>query len=357
MTLCANTNKLFVEPAEFSQQIAPLAGSEMQPGIDPHLTHQWFHLLAETAVPDGSRLALANTGRDSFLPLMTRTDQPRRLLAFSTFYTPLFGLINESQADPSALGMLAASLRKRDASFYEARFAPMDTDSSSYQLLRDAFTNGGWLVDDYFSFGNWYYPVEGKSYQSYLAERPSRLRNTIERAGKKLTQAREFSIEIICGGVRLEEAIADFVTVYNRSWKVPEPFVAFIPGLCRLATRHGWLRLGVARLKGQPIAAQLWLVASGKAHIVKLAYDENFAKTSAGTVLTAALIRYVIETDAVDEIDYLMGDDPYKKEWMSQRRERRGLIAFNTRTLFGLVSATKHYGGKLYKGIKAIINH
>lgn len=345
------TNKFFVDPTEFSRQIAAYAGSEMQPGIDPHLTHRWFQLLAETAVPEGARLALANVGQDSFFPLMTRPDQPGRLLALSTFYTPLFGLINEPLADPSALGCLASALRKRDANFYEARFAPMNTDSRSYQLLREAFKSGGWLVDDYFSFGNWYYPVEGKSYAAYLAERPSRLRNTIERAGKKLTRSGDFSLEIICGGDRLEGAIADFVTVYNRSWKVPEPFIAFIPGLCRLATQQGWLRLGVARLKGQPIAAQLWLVASGKAHIVKLAYDESFAKTSAGTVLTAALIRYVIETDAVDEVDYLMGDDPYKKEWMSQRRERRGLIAFNKSTLFGLAAASKHYGGKLYKAL------
>lgn len=347
-------NELFVDSAAFLQQISEQINAEPAGLPDPHLSAQWFELLAKTAMPEGVELALANVGAASFLPLMRRADQPARLLALSNFYTPLFGIINESRVDPFKLSALAAALGKRRINIHEARFAPMDPLSRSAALLHDAFSGSGWLVDDYFCFGNWYYQVEGKCYQTYLAERPSRLRNTIERAQRKLARSEGFSLEIVQDGERLERAITDFVVVYNQSWKTAEPFPDFIPGLCKLAARMGWLRLGVARLQGQPIAAQLWLVAAGKAHIVKLAYDGKFAKTSAGTVLTAALIRHVIDTDAVDEIDYLIGDDTYKQDWMTQRRERRGIIAFNPRFMHGLGAMLWHKGGKLWRRLRSL---
>ena len=43
-------------------------------------------------------------------------------------------------------------------------------------------------------------------------------------------------------------------------------------------------------------------------------------------------MQHVIDTDHVEEVDYLTGDDAYKQDWMSHRRERIGLVAFNPRT-------------------------
>jgi CelD/BcsL family acetyltransferase involved in cellulose biosynthesis len=102
-----------------------------------------------------------------------------------------------------------------------------------------------------------------------------------------------------------------------------------------LAAAQGWLRLGLLTLDDQPLAAQIWIVKDGKASIFKLAYDGEYAKFSPGSILTKALLRHVIDIDRVTEVDYLAGDDDYKKDWMSHRRERRGIIAFNRRTLRG----------------------
>ena len=68
----------------------------------------------------------------------------------------------------------------------------------------------------------------------------------------------------------------------------------------------------------------------------KLAYDEAFKGYSPGTVLTARLMQHVIEHDKV-AVDYLIGDDAYKTSWMSHRRERWGLVAYNQRSWTGMV--------------------
>lgn len=325
------------------------------PAGDPHLSPAWFALLAETAMPAGAKLALAAASddsslRQSFLPLMRPADQPQLVLGLSNFYTPLFGLIDETAADSHRLEILARQLKDRANGCAEVRFAPMDTESASYALLKEAFRTAGWLVDDYFCFGNWYEPVQPGEAAAYLAGRPSKVRNTLRRAERNFAQTPGFALEIIRNrGGDLEAAITAFVDVYNRSWKQPEPFPEFIPGLCRLAADHGWLRLGIIRVDGRPQAAQLWLVADNTAYIVKLAYDRDFRQTSAGTVLTAALCRHVIDVDRVGQIDYLIGDDPYKQDWMSQRRERRGIVAYNLRHWRGMVGALRHFAGRLWR--------
>jgi hypothetical protein len=336
----------FVSPMTFAGQLDAIDPASVRVG-DLHFSPPWFQLLALAAMPVSAKLALGAAGDGCYLPLMTSDELPGQVHGLSNFYTPLFALLNEAQVDRRRLGELAGQLRDRAAGFHGARFSPMDPESLSWSALRDAFSNAGWLTDDYFIFGNWYHPVGGQSYADYLAARPSPLRNTLARAQRRLEKDAGYSLRI-CPGQDLTDADIDaFVTVYNRSWKKPEPYPDFIPGLCRLAARAGWLRLGIVRLDGRPVAAQLWLVGNGKANIVKLAYDRDYAKTSAGTVLSAALMRHVIDVDRVDEIDYLIGDDAYKRDWMSCRRERRGLIAFNPAFPRGLLGAARHSAGKL----------
>ena len=95
---------------------------------------------------------------------------------------------------------------------------------------------------------------------------------------------------------------------YAASWKTPEASTLFVPGLIRSCAHRGWLRLGIARLGDLPIAAQIWIVANGKADIYKLAYDERHKNYAAGTILSALLMQHAIDKDKVSEVDYLIGD-------------------------------------------------
>ena len=105
--------------------------------------------------------------------------------------------------------------------------------------------------------------------------------------------------------------------------------------------------MGIARIDGAAAAAQLWIVHGGVAAIYKLAYDERFGALSIGSLLTAHMMQHVIDIDGVQEVDYLMGDDAYKRDWMSQRRERWGLVAFNPYSVDGLTGLLRHELGRL----------
>jgi CelD/BcsL family acetyltransferase involved in cellulose biosynthesis len=94
---------------------------------------------------------------------------------------------------------------------------------------------------------------------------------------------------------------------------------------------QGWLRLAILYIEETPVAAQFWLVAHTKASIFKLAYDEAWKNYSPGSILTQFLMQYVIETDRVEEIDFLTGNDAYKRDWMSERRKHWGLYCAKSR--------------------------
>jgi CelD/BcsL family acetyltransferase involved in cellulose biosynthesis len=66
-------------------------------------------------------------------------------------------------------------------------------------------------------------------------------------------------------------------------------------------------------------------------------------------VLTSKLMQHVIDVDKVRIVDYLSGDDDYKKMWMSHRREFWGIVGFNPRSLRGAAQIVRHVGGRFGK--------
>ncbi|APW48101.1 hypothetical protein RA876_00540 [Rhodoferax antarcticus] len=274
---------------------------------------------------------------------------------YSSLYKPLvFGAGETAVGDlPVAASVwqaVARAIRQHPARWPVLMLDPLDPQSAFFTGMRDGLRSAGYAVDAYFCFGNWYLQVNGRSFADYFSALPSPLRHSIERGRRRLTRQGVWGIEIHQTlGAALDAAIQHFETVYRASWKGQEPNAAFIPALARMAAQRGWLRLGVLQLDGQPIAAQLWLAKDGKANIFKLAYVSGFERFSAGSVLTAALMQHAIDIDQVHEVDYLTGDDGYKRDWMSHRRERWGLVAFDWRTPTGFWAASRHWLGKLRK--------
>jgi len=177
----------------------------------------------------------------------------------------------------------------------------------------------------------------------------SSVRNIAKSKNRKVERSGRARVEVVTGMNGLDAAISAYEQVYAASWKKSEPYPLFVPGLIQLCAREGWLRLGVAYVDGQPAAAQLWIVSHGVASIYKVAYDQRFADLSIGSYLTTRLLEHVIDVDRVREVDYLSGDDRYKSDWMSHRRERWGILALNPRTVRGALGIIRHIGGRSLK--------
>jgi CelD/BcsL family acetyltransferase involved in cellulose biosynthesis len=316
----------------------------------------WYSNLAATVYPGSQDLRFYVLRRQgevlAVLPL--RAERARwgwNLHALGNFYTTLYEPLLAPNCRTADLVPLLAAMRADLPGLGSLRLAPMDPTASSYQLMLDGMRAAGWRPYEFFSFGNWYQQVGG-SWTDYLAKRNGTLRNTIKRMTKKFG-GDGGTLEIVTDSADVPRAIAAYEKVYASSWKKPEPYPEFMPGLARTCAAQGFLRLGLAWLDGKPIAAQLWIVSHGRAEIYKVAYDEGYKAYAPGTLLTALLMEHVIEVDKVAEVDYLIGDDPYKKTWMSHRRERWGVIAYNPRSLAGLAGWTREALARLVKSAGA----
>ncbi len=106
------------------------------------------------------------------------------------------------------------------------------------------------------------------------------------------------------------------------------------------------LRFGLWSIGGQPVAVQIWVVTAGRATVLKLAHDEAFKAHSPGTVLTALMLRHLLDQEHVTEIDFGRGDDAYKKDWAAQRRQRIGLLLVNPWRPSGMAALLRHAAGR-----------
>ncbi|MDR2837670.1 MAG: GNAT family N-acetyltransferase [Azonexus sp.] len=333
----------------FAEGEWPFAEFALKDNLDASI--DWFALLQREVYAADPNIRyyydLAENGQArSVLPLRrTRQGWARVVESLSNYYTSLYSPLFGQESDPLALRHLLAAATREQGGADVMRFAPMDPDSPGYAALLNELRAIGWIPLTFFCFGNWFLKTPG-GWADYLRERGGNFRSTIKRRRRKFT-ADGGSLELICDGAGVEAGIAAFNEVYSASWKRPEPYPDFVPALIRLLAARGMLRLGIARLQGRPVAAQLWMVGAGKASIYKLAYHEDFSDWSPGTVLTAFLMQQVIEGDQVKEVDFLIGDDQYKQIWMSDRRERHGIIAYNPRTLTGCLLLAKEVAGRL----------
>lgn len=324
-------------------------------------SHPWYRNFIEHILDNGDQLRAFAVGtaadsRDPAALLLMRAQTAngfglRKLEPMVNYYTSLFGPnIDATGASvQQCCEQLAAAIANDRPRWDQINLNPMARDEPTFDAMKVALENVGFRTEPYFCFGNWYMKTQGKAFDEYFNGLPSQLRNTVNRKRKQLESTKRGRFEIVTSGEGLDVAIRAYEKIYNSSWKVPEPYPNFVRGLIKTCAERGWLRLGVGYVDGEPAAAQIWIVYQGIANIYKLAYDERFAKTSVGSILTTNLMRHVMDTDHVHEIDYLTGDDSYKKDWMSHRRERWGIMAYNSRTPRGLALSGANSLRKLAK--------
>lgn len=313
--------------------------------------HAWSSILAQEVFPEAGQalwLVLRENGVCTAVWTMLSGQVAG---ALSNYYTALYQPAHAPGVTAAGLKTLARSLRQHCKSGGKLVFGPMDPESAEFQAMEQALRGAGLKTYRFFRFGNWYLPCEGMHWEQYFADRKGAVRSTVRRMAKKLS-ADGGTLEIIFGGPRLQAGIEAYEQAYSSSWKQTEPYPGFIRALITTAADKGWLRLGVAWLGGQAIAAQLWTVAHGRAEIFKVAYNEAFKAYTAGTLLTALLMEHVLDQDKVKEVDYLIGDDAYKKTWMSHRRERWGLVAYDPWTLAGSGGILRSEAGRVLKRLR-----
>lgn len=289
------------------------------------LSRHWFETLhAATGGRDWSLLIASVIDDRHVLAMLPLIVHPNGHWASLTHhYTPFFSVLCDEGHRQATLACLAEGLGQ--LRFQSLQIEPVDIESGTIRELLLAMQKCGFKSWHRFHSYNWVHLTGDQSYDDYMQDRPARLRNTIARKGRKLQREHGYEIRLF-RGEEVDPALVDYHAAYSTSWKANEQFGKLFNGMAIALAGPDWTRLAVLYAAGQPAAAQLWFVAHRKANIFRLAYDERWRSYSPGSILTAFMIRHVFEDDRVEELDFLVGNESYKQDWMSERRERSSLV-------------------------------
>ncbi len=304
----------------------------------------WFRTLAGAVLRRGERARLAwwQAG-DRGAGIVLRLGRANRLRGaqeahgMTDLYTTLYGPV---ATDPAAAAELGRALGSEPLDLIEIN--ALDPHCPLSTALAAGLVAQRWGVIHYDHFGNWHAVTDGMDGTGFLASRTASLRNTCARKERALRRDGRLETTLVRSGAEVAQAIADYEEVHAQSWKPPEPHPTFIATLIRAMAEAGFLRLGLARIDGRPAAAQIWLVAQGRATIFKLCHAIAVDRLSVGSVLTACMATAVLGEGGVREIDFGRGDDSYKQLWMPTRRQRIGLLAANPARPLGVALLARH---------------
>ncbi|HEY5722985.1 MAG TPA: GNAT family N-acetyltransferase [Allosphingosinicella sp.] len=331
--------KIFDDLEAAAQDAGAALGRDSRPLLFERI--DWFRLVDRYTPSKGRRLIIrsADPAGRAWLFLDSKDGAAEPL---ANWYSLRFGSIVEKRngADPNLEG-LADGLR--EAGISRLRIEPLSPDDP----LPEALRRKGWMVRHGKVTESWRIRTAGLGFDDYWAGRPSRLRNTARR------RAKSAGLDIAIYDRFDAEAWADYEKVYEASWKPTEGAPAMLRALAEQEGGAGTLRLGIARLDGRPVASQLWLVENGTATIHKLAYAEDAKHCSPGTVLSVEMFRRALDVDRVDMIDFGIGGDSYKAEWMSEAEPLFGLTAFDLRSPRGIAGAARAAAAKLVPALRS----
>ncbi|MCM8738619.1 GNAT family N-acetyltransferase [Azospirillum sp. A1-3] len=314
------------------------AGASTGSGLPFETSEAWFSVLASTCLDPGDqphRLVLPG----ATLAMRERTSWHgpvalRTLASLTPCYSTRYSTAGVDEDD---LAAAARTLRRRQPRVHRLLFEALQDEAEAVRVS-SGLRRGGLFVERFQHFGTWYEPVRA-GFDAYWSARPGRLRNTVERRERALRRGPGCALRVCAAPEEADAATAAYQAIYQASWKKPEPYPTFIPALIAALLRQRAGLIGLLSIDDQPVAAQIWLVGGGAATLFKLAHDERHKNHSPGSVLTRLMLERILGDPTVREIDFGRGDDPYKRHWVSQRRQSWGVAAYDPATPVGAALA------------------
>ena len=316
-------------------EVTTSARGELDRAAQPSLFNrlEWFQRTAQLAPQPGEPLIVRARadGSDCWLFLTKNGGQATALGSWYTLaFQPVF---TGNPVETTKFALLLAIARRLSKRLSSLTLAPMPANDAA--LICRAFDRARWIATSQASTFNWTVITDDLTFEEYWAQRPGELRSTVKRkAAKHAIDTRIF--KQFDG-----HAWADYESIYASSWKPEEGSPDFLRDMALTEGAAGTLRMGIATINNEAVAAQLWTVENGRAIIHKLAHLETAKDQSPGSILTAAMFAHVIDQDHVAIVDFGTGDNRYKADWMDIRVLLYTVKLFNPRRPSGLLGAAK----------------
>jgi CelD/BcsL family acetyltransferase involved in cellulose biosynthesis len=176
----------------------------------------------------------------------------------------------------------------------------------------------------------------GTDFEAYLADRPGGAGTQFLRRRRWLERNAEARLVIIganAPAAELERAMQELFRLHEARWDprggsdgIAGPRVrAFHLDAVRRLARYGWPRVFLLHAGGRCVAALYGLQIGRSFLFYQSGFDPSWAARSVGSVLLGMVIERCMR-EGLEEFDFLRGEEGYKLQWATGRRETRRLV-------------------------------
>jgi CelD/BcsL family acetyltransferase involved in cellulose biosynthesis len=297
------------------------------------LSSWWKHLggeytLAIYTVRLGEELiAIAPTALRPARPLEGRILPTLEFLGSGFAGSDYLDIIARRGSEELAISALAREWSARSAeSAFSMRLSNVRQTGSLAARLMGLLQGADWHADEIQINVCPYIPLEGCTWDSFLASLGSETRYNFNRKFKRLN--RDFQVEFVeTTAENLGESLELVVAQHNLRWSErggsdafhTEGLLEFHREISSIALERRWLRLYVLRLNGQPAASLYGFLYRGVFNFYQSGLDTAFEKNSVGFLTMGLAIQKAIGENA-REYDLLHGDESYKSHWTALKR-------------------------------------
>lgn len=313
----------------------------------PFLDHDWFELWLNHFQNKQKLLILLVKDEynvKAIFPLVIKNEkftriQVNKVELIGNIYSPIRNILIAELCDAEKVKVLSTlfTFLVNSVKWDLIDLNSLPEENFDFTLVDKGLKETGLRSNVYFCYKNWYLDKIRYSAEEYFKSRPKIIRKDVPYCQRRLEKVGRLKFELIKGNNEIDRYIDMYHEVYSNSWQEREDVGPnFHRDLAKLASRKGTLRLGFLFLDNVPISSQFWIVNNQTAYILKTVYDHNQRIFSPGKILTMLMVQYAIDVENIKEIDYLHGDDNYKKDWVPYCRDRKGILIFN-KTLRGTI--------------------
>jgi CelD/BcsL family acetyltransferase involved in cellulose biosynthesis len=292
----------------------------------PLLRHEWFESCARAFCPPGKLFVVINRSAGRIVAIAPLAVNRKfgmdtvELLGTSVLGEPS-GFLYEDERSLSGLMQEIFLLGK------SLHLKGLPSASPELCRLKDVETYPGrnFHVD---SYATPWIPIS-TTWENYSSTISPRWRSAMRRAARRANEFGDVEYEIITpSSSNLDSNLAEAFKVEGLSWKARAGTALqsykvlgdFFTSYALSATRLGMLRIAFLRINGEAVATQLFIEFGKRWWVLKIGYNESYARCSPGVLLMNEVIRRAFDRP-LEAFELLGTNQAWMGIWPNNLRE------------------------------------
>jgi CelD/BcsL family acetyltransferase involved in cellulose biosynthesis len=285
----------------------------------PLLRHEWFTACAEAFCPPGRLYVMVAREEGEIVAIAPLVLNPsfgaRRLELLGTaILGELSGFVYKDEQ--SLTGLMNAILASRRPLLFRGLLS----GSPELRCLKQAHPPRNYVQSEAFASPwvrvstNWekFYPTISSSWRS-----------TLRRAQRRAEEFGPLHYEfVIPTPETLEQYLPEMFRVESAGWKsrtgtalqASAVLSRFFRAYALSAARLGMLQFAFLRIGGKTVAGQFLIACGGRLWVLKIGYDEAYARCSPGTLLMHRVVQYTFDKP-YEALEFLGANEPWTGIW------------------------------------------